>query len=484
MVRLIFAVIVVLWAVFATATLFTKLPITGEGVYAAFGRNLFLHGRLANPVLDASQARWTGVDRADFWTMPLHPLVQAAWYRLFGFSLSSLRSLSLIMGFVALLALFRIIRHLCGDAVALLGAAFVAMDRNFVLSSAIGRPDMMSLAFALLALDVYLSFRLRRFPAAIWLSSTCAAISFFAHPVGGILGFGGLAYLALRFDRSQLRPVHLLLAALPFLAGASAYAAYAAANPSSFLPMLHQRLLARLWSFASPVQGLRAEFHRYLLFFGFNESDSGLHRIKFVFLLGYAVGVGGLIFIARRLRDRGAQTVLALLALSFCTLWLVEGSKQKVYLMYISFLLSLALALTCIALYRSKRSYWKAAAAFLCLIPLMQEASLLRLGLTNNLSRYYWPAGAILNASRNGTVFAGSALLFAIRPGVTLIDDDTLGFYNGKTADAVAFSNLDTQDSAGPQDPAAAAHVRELMEKQYQCVLENTAFRVCVRRAQ
>ena len=47
--------------------------------------------------------------------------------------------------------------------------------------------------------------------------------------------------------------------------------------------MIHERFLPRLWSMASPIQGLRGEGDRYLRFFGSSESGSGLHRIKLVF---------------------------------------------------------------------------------------------------------------------------------------------------------------------------------------------------------
>jgi Dolichyl-phosphate-mannose-protein mannosyltransferase len=142
-----FAVIAVVFGACSGITLFTKLPLRDEGIYGTFGRNLLLHGHMANPVVDASQSHWAGVDRANFWTMPLHPVLQAAWYRLFGFSLTSVRSLSLLMGLVGLLAFFRIVRRICGDQAALLASAFVALDRNFVLSAAIGRPDMMIQCF-------------------------------------------------------------------------------------------------------------------------------------------------------------------------------------------------------------------------------------------------------------------------------------------------------------------------------------------------
>ena len=106
--------------------------------------------------------------------MPLHPVLQAAWYRLFGFSLVSVRSLSLLTGLVGVITFFWIVRRVCGDRAALLASAFVALDRNFVLSAAIGRPDMMSLAFALLAYDLYLSLRGLNLSTAIALGSVCA----------------------------------------------------------------------------------------------------------------------------------------------------------------------------------------------------------------------------------------------------------------------------------------------------------------------
>ena len=130
-----------------------------------------------------------------------------------------------------------------------------------------------------------------------------------------------------------------------------------------------------------------------------------------------------------------------------------KGASTRSYLVYVSFLLSLCLALTCLALYRSAKIHWKLAAAFLCLIPLMQGALLVRLGLVDNVKRYYQPAITELNAPSNRTIFASSAMVFGLRPDLTVIDDDTLGFYSHRTADAVAV-NLDSEEALASYEKA------------------------------
>ena len=59
-------------------------------------------------VLDPTSSTWKGVrldgiDRHVYLNMPLHFLATAGWYRLFGFSLFSLRTLSSLWGLATLL---------------------------------------------------------------------------------------------------------------------------------------------------------------------------------------------------------------------------------------------------------------------------------------------------------------------------------------------------------------------------------------------
>src|ERR1022692_4800377 len=100
---------------------------TGDRARAGF--NLAAHGKLITPVIAPApdDPKTLGLGLHTYWVMPLHLLFQAGWYKLFGFSLFALRSVSILWGLVALWSWFWIMRALTGETpiavltVALLG---------------------------------------------------------------------------------------------------------------------------------------------------------------------------------------------------------------------------------------------------------------------------------------------------------------------------------------------------------------------------
>ena len=89
--------------VLSVATSLTKRPWSDEGWFANAPLNLVTKGFMGTTVIEqAGRPFLNGIDRFTYWVMPLHLLLQAAFYKIFGFSLLTMRSLSLLFGLLAL----------------------------------------------------------------------------------------------------------------------------------------------------------------------------------------------------------------------------------------------------------------------------------------------------------------------------------------------------------------------------------------------
>ena len=79
----------------------TKPPSSSEAWFASPALNLADRGFLGTTILEERGTWLEDIDKRTYWVPPGHLLVQAAWYKLFGFSLFGLRSLSVLWGAVA-----------------------------------------------------------------------------------------------------------------------------------------------------------------------------------------------------------------------------------------------------------------------------------------------------------------------------------------------------------------------------------------------
>src|SRR5438132_145318 len=92
--------IIVVYLLLATGSLLTLRPWCDEGWFSSPALNLITKGYMGTSVLDPT-ASWRsvqlgGIHDYTYWIMPLYPLAQAAWYKLTGFGLYSMRALSVL----------------------------------------------------------------------------------------------------------------------------------------------------------------------------------------------------------------------------------------------------------------------------------------------------------------------------------------------------------------------------------------------------
>src|SRR5262249_24347707 len=142
-----------------------------------------------------------GVDRICYWQAPLYIAIQSIWYRLFPFSVESMRVLSVVAGFMGLLCWYVFLKRLSGDtAAATLLFALMACEYTCDRAVSFGRPDALSFAFQAAAFASYVALRETRLNLALLLSSTCVVASGLLHPNGGMLSAAGVLLLVVFFD--------------------------------------------------------------------------------------------------------------------------------------------------------------------------------------------------------------------------------------------------------------------------------------------
>src|SRR5690349_17227781 len=188
---------VTLYVALSVADAKATRPIADEAWFGSPAANLAKHGYMGTSVIDPMSTGLTQIDHYTYWVMPLHLLAQALWYKVAGTSLQSVRTLSLLWGFLALWAWFAIVRNLSRNRhVALLAVILIALDLVFVSQSASGRMDMMCAALGFAGIGTYLSLRERNLTTAVLLGHAFAAASMFTHP-NGVFASASLAFLAL-----------------------------------------------------------------------------------------------------------------------------------------------------------------------------------------------------------------------------------------------------------------------------------------------
>src|SRR5580704_11095426 len=224
-------VVLCIFAVFAGLAIgrcFTNLPWVDEGWFFDPVYNWLTHGNTGTTVLEATGFPWEGIERHQYWQPPFHLVVDAIWLKIMGFSLPAFRGLSFFAGIFFLLSWNFLLNYFqTPRAVKLLALLFIATDYAVVRASSDGRTDMLAAAFGLGAVAVYIRFRETRFTLAIALSQLLVVCGGLTHPAGGVPYLAVLAYFFVKGkDWRRIRPVHVVLAAAPYIVGAAGWGAY------------------------------------------------------------------------------------------------------------------------------------------------------------------------------------------------------------------------------------------------------------------
>lgn len=476
-------IVLALYLVLALTSAASKAPWVDEGWFASPAYNLITHGHMATHVLEPAGTWLEGIDHYTYWIMPADILAQAAWYKVFGFNLFTMRALSVAWGLFALAALYWVVRHLTNDArLAALAAALLALDYGFVQFTSSGRMDAICVATGLAGLAAYLSLRRRSLVAAVLASQAFVALSGLTHPLG-LLPFLGLLYLTLRLDRRRLRWRHALWAVAPYVAGVLAWGVYIAQAPRLFLAQFGGNINGihgadRGWAFTNPLQALSAEPWRYLDFYGLGSESVGLARFKILLLATFVAALLGC-FAARK--REGERELLALTLITLASLFLFEGHKNPIYLIHVLPYLTLCLA---VALRRVWERWPRASACLVVCYLLAQVSGVALVIWRDEYRRDFLPVVGQLR-SCDGLVMGSAELAFGLGFDSGLVDDWRLGYHSGKRPDVVVMGKQYDGMIAGlkVREPEAYEYAVRLLSG-YETAFEGGAYRVLVRRGE
>lgn len=478
----------------AVGSALTKSPWSDEAWFAQAGYNLAARGEMTTPVLETAGTKFKGLDRHTYWVMPLHLVTQAGWYKMFGFSLFTMRALSAVFGLLALFAWYVVVRHLSGNAwVALLTFVLLAFDYIFVMAASFGRGDMMSMALGAAGLAAYLHWRERDLARAVLVSQTLIAACGLTHPNGGVPFFLSLLFLALYFDRARLGWQHLGLAAIPYALGAIGWGAYILQSPSDFVAQFTANASTggRMSGLTSPLDAIKNEITlRYLKAYGLglhSPGSSGPVWVKSFVLLAYVVALAGCLSVRAIRSHRGYRALLVLTGIFFVVLTFFDGQKLSFYLVHIVPLYTALLAAFVYWCYSARFvPRWALALCVSGLLAIQLGGILYRMKV-NAYGKSYVPAVNFLKANSTAdTRVMGSAVLGFEYGYDRVIDDVRFGFNTGKRPDFLVVNDVYQEGvshyRAGGEGAELQRHVNNLLGQEYELVYDKNFYQIYARR--
>jgi hypothetical protein len=331
--QIFFVAVLLAYLILAIGTASTRQPYGDEGWLASPAHTLVHRGYMA--VIPSDRHRDS---HKAYWMPPVFFLVQAAWQSFVGFGVVQFRLGSVVAGLVLLLAIHYVVSKLSNDrTLALIIMSLVALDYTFVQHAGIGRPEMMSSAFAVCSLAAHLALRQPSLGLALLASHALMATSALTHPVGAFLWIPALLGLQAYLDLKALRSTSLLLIALPYLVGGAAWGLYILDNPKEFRSQFSGIALGsnRFAGLQDPFHAVQREVYRFLGYYGVRPNASLLVKLKLVLPVGYAMGILAALLVPAARRSRFIRTALLLCLVQFLTLAVFEGTKQYHYILHI-----------------------------------------------------------------------------------------------------------------------------------------------------
>jgi hypothetical protein len=471
--------------------LVTKAPWCDEAWFGSPAYNLAYRGFMGTTVLDPASSTWKsvklkGIDTHTYWVMPLNLLLNAAAFRVFGFSILPMRLLSLGWGLLVLLNWGVILWKLTGRmALALAGVGMIAIDYHFLMQAADGRMDVMAVALGWSGVAAYLLLRERSFPLAVAASQSLTALAFFTHP-NGIMLVLILVASTLYLDWKRVGIPVAAIAAVPYLVIAAGWGLYILQQPGDFVAQFLGNASGRGPTITTPLAALRLEiFNRYLERYGFAGWSSLLGRMNAVPLLLFLAGAAICLMTPAIRRDRAYRLLLIWTAIVLFFLTELEGLKTPFYLIYATPLYSVLMVVAAGWIW-SKRPKWRiVVAGSLAVFCLLQVGRTLIADSRHPRQSTYDPAVQYLRARFNRQTFimGGAELIFGLGPDWNILDDVHLGFDTGKKPDVVVIDPAweDRIQMLKVVSPAIHEFVSTQLKTEFHEVYNRAGYRILVR---
>ena len=476
------AAALLLYLTLALAVTWTRAPIDDDAFYASAAYNLYAHGFTGTTIYETAGLPFPGVERRTYTYPPLHMVVQAGWYRLTGFGIHQMRLNSVLWGLLLLAAWFVLARELTGNiAIAALTVLLLAADYTVAMTASLGRMSMMSAALEFGAFACYLSWRKTDLRRALLLSNTCAMLAGLAHPLAGVLAVVNLIFLVLWFDRRSLRWRHAGYVLAPYLVGAIGWGLYIARDPRMFVAQFTASSVQgrRLNGLFNPVAAIVSEVRdRYFGYYGLTATKKDPRILLFI---SYVIGAASALAVPSLRRGPGFRVLAGLTVISFVSVALIEGTKQRVYMIHTIPFLVMWAAWFLYWLWSRGRARRALAVALASLFVLLHVAAVGYRVILNPYARQYMPVVEYVRpTARTGALVMGPApLLFELGFDTNLIFDPELGAGSGKVPALIVLDDQSrlTMASRWEDDPARGAQARAVLER-YHLIFQHGEYEV------
>lgn len=169
---------------FLTKQLFLRDPVIwpDESIFVDSAKTLNATGTLATRIFGDTIPGLT--IRAN-WYPPLYFYLLAAWIRIFGSSIESVRALSVGLSGAAILLMFLLINKLIHNSwLAVLGTFALTIDPAFGQAARVARMDMLSISILLLTYNIFLTALATRNRRDMIAAGVCCGIAILTHPLG------------------------------------------------------------------------------------------------------------------------------------------------------------------------------------------------------------------------------------------------------------------------------------------------------------
>jgi hypothetical protein len=428
-----------------------------------------------------------GIEKHTYWIMPLHLLAQAGWYKMFGFSLLTNRTLSTAWGLALLGAIFIVVKLLSGkSSIALLTLALLSVDSVYISMSAFGRMEMMCVALGFWSMASYLMLREKHFHLAILISQAFMTAVGLTHP-NGIFLFFALQALILFYDAGRIRFKELAIAAVPYLVGMGLWSFYILEDPQSAFIQLSGNGAGRWAGLTHPFAAIRTEFEmRYLPLFGFSDVAGAASRLKVLNLAAYMAAFFGGIFSPRFRAKKGYQAILMLTGIMVMALTFLESLKFHYYFIYVVPFYTALVAIWAHDFWHRKTiPRWAIAGAVCCLAAVQLIVVVNRIR-KNPYRTAYEPVISYLkaNGNQNKSILGVAELGYGLGYEGAFKDDLVLGYYSGKKPDyIVAMDNYeDIIRGLVKEEPGVNTFILNRLTNEYRRVLTTSAYVVYAAR--
>ena len=467
--------ILLLFVILAGTRIATKRPWVDEAWFTSPALDLVTHGRFGTHVLEPTGthlslfqpgAVLTGIDRHTYWIMPLYPLTLAAWGKLFGFSVFSMRVPSVFWGILLLCSVRTIVRRLGGlESAAVLATAILAVEFAFVDSGSDARMDMMCAALGFSGIASFLTLRDRSSMVAGLVGHALCAAAFFTHP-NGMFASMSLLLCAWWMEPTRVSVRIAAIGAVPYAVGGIAWGAYIMQAPGDFAAQFGANSAHRMAALLNPLRAIYDEFAvRYLLQHFYPDTGNPFVRLKVIGLFVFVGSTAALILVPKLRAHSGYRLLWSLAIVRFLTMAVGASWRLEYYLVHaLPFYAAIAGIVGSWLWTQQELRHRLLAATVLGAYFAVQFAVFAHL--VTEVSAYrkkYLPAVAYVRSIlKPGEVVAGAGDLAFVMGfyNPQLVDDLWLGRWSGKRPAVVVVDDWYYQPCMTMDEPTAATYVR------------------------